>query len=530
MKNKLKKLSILLLSLTFFNAQAEISSDLEPDYAEAVLAYNAQNFDRAMMILEVLKKKSPNTTEFLELNAIILKSQRKDSEASQVYRQLIQLKTKEGKDRKEIAPYAFELGMYRFNEKKLDQAEQYLNFALRNQFNKEMCQFYLGMIATHKMDWDKAEKAFKSVIASEIEEIKPAAHFYLAQSYFKSGSTSSGFGQLRLAKSKAEKVIAQENASNEIKQMSEQIKTAADAALKPFDKTQKFGNFNLLTGYDTNVLLVPSNIPGNANVSGKETLKTLLSLGYGIATSPVKEFQFVPSVKFNLNKNWNRESATGEFSDVTASLYVSRYALSSLVFGLKTENIAIFQNDYNSTTGKSKYRLYNTSLGIGPYTRWEVSRKWTINADFLFRKLDFNNEADLQQTLRRTGTAYGFKVSGMQKTNKKYFNPVYTVRAEFGKTEGTEFDSNAFGFGISNIMKLSKIDLVQNIDFTKTKFPNSTADRSDNLIVLGLVATKKIGPRWSVMATADYTKNTSTDEQSYTYDRMTTNAGVSYVF
>lgn len=509
---------------------ADISSELEPEYAEAVLAYNSQNFDRAMMILETLKKRSPQTIEFLELSAIVLKTQKKDQEASNVYRELIQLKTKEGKDRKEVAPYAFELGILKFNEKKLDQSEQYLNFSLRNKFNTEMSLFYLGMIATHKMEWAKAENSFKGIINSEIEDIKPAAHFYLAQAYFKSGSTSAGFGQLSLAKAKAEKILKNENLTSEIRQMAEQIRTASEAALLPFDKTQKFGNFNILTGFDSNVLLVPSSTPGSSNVTGKETIKTLISAGYGIATSPVAQFQYVPSIKFNFNKNWNTDSATAEFSDVTASLYVSRNALSGLVLGLKTENALIFQNDYNSTTKKSKYRLYNSSIGLGPYMRWEASRKWTVNSDILFRSLKFNNESDLQQTLRRSGPAYGLRVSATQKTGKKYYNPTYSLKLETTRTEGTEYRALAYGLGISNVMKLSKFDLIQNLDITKTKFGDSVADRSDTLVVLGVVLNKKIGPRWSILGTADYTKNSSSDEQSYTYDRFTFNAGLSYVF
>lgn len=104
-------------------ATAEIANELEPDYAEAVLEYNSQKYDTAIRLLTEIQKKAPKTVEVLELKAITYKAMKNEKGAADAYRDLIQVKTKEGKDKAEIAPYSFELGVIRYNEKNWKQAE-----------------------------------------------------------------------------------------------------------------------------------------------------------------------------------------------------------------------------------------------------------------------------------------------------------------------------------------------------------------------------------------------------------------------
>ena len=60
---------------------AALENQLEPEYAEAVLEYNAKNLDGALKLLTELQKRAPQTVEILELRAITLKAMKNDKDA-----------------------------------------------------------------------------------------------------------------------------------------------------------------------------------------------------------------------------------------------------------------------------------------------------------------------------------------------------------------------------------------------------------------------------------------------------------------
>lgn len=511
-------------------ARADLPSELEPDYAEAVIAYNSQNYDRTIALLTELQKKAPKQVEFLELKAIALKAAKRTGEAANVYRDLVQQKVQEGKDKKEIAPYAFELGVIRFNEKKYDQAEQYLAYSLKQGFNPEISNLYLGMTRMQKSDWVRAEQDFKNVVKSDLDEVKPAAHLYLAQVYFKLEDPADGFDHLLKAKGVSQKFIDREDASADSKQMAEQVRAAAEGALAPFDKTQFFGNFSFLTGYDSNALLTPDSTDSAASGTSQSTLKSMLSVGGGYASSPMREFQFVPSLRLNFNKNFNQDTYGTEFEDSTLALYITRNVFAAFSYGLKTEAIAVFQNDYNSSTEKSKYRLYDKQLTFAPYAKWEANKLWTLGLEAGLKKISYNGEDDVTESLRRSGNTWYAKATAQNKAHRRFWNPTYTLKFEANGAEGTEYESTAIGAVVGNAFKWKDIDWFQSLEYTHTGYGESSQDRTDSFFMLSLYASKKIGPRWSVVGSADYTKNSSTVEDSYSYNRFNLLAGVGYTF
>ena len=100
---------------------------------------------------------------------------------------------------------SFELGVLRYNEKKYQQAEQYFQYSARNEFNIDISNFYLGLISVQMQDWNLAETRFEAVLKTEIEEIRSATHFYLAQTKFKKELPAQGFDHLIKAKKTAQK-------------------------------------------------------------------------------------------------------------------------------------------------------------------------------------------------------------------------------------------------------------------------------------------------------------------------------------
>ncbi len=511
------------------SATAEIANELEPDYAEAVLEYNSQKYDNALKLLSEIQKKAPKTVEVLELKAITFKALKDEKGAADVYRDLVQLKTKEGKDKKEIAPYAFELGVIRYNEKNWKQAEQYLSYSAKNGFNVEVSRFYLGLIQSQTENWNQAESNFKDTLKGNVEELKPPAHYYLAQVYFKLGYPADGFGHLIDAKKTAQKFIDREDVQPESKKMAEQVRSAADATLAPFDKSQMFASFTFMTGYDSNVLLVPSETT-TTSASGKSTVKSLLSVGAGYATSPLRTFQYVPSVRFNLNKNFNGSSYSGEFADTTFSLYVTKDALAPVSLGLKTEGTFVFQTQADAATGAKSYHLYDNTLLLSPYAKWDYSKSWTFSGETGYRITSYTGEDTVSETLKRSGSTILFKFSAQNKRTSTTFNPTYVAHIDLTSTKGTEYDSTIMGVQLVNSMKLGKVDFTQVLAIDKTSYGTSSTNRSDTLVMLALQASKKIGPRWALVSSADYSKNGSSDSASYSYNKFSLNVGVGYSF
>jgi tetratricopeptide (TPR) repeat protein len=511
------------------HATAEMENQLEPEYALAVLDYNANDFAGALKTLSELQKKAPAVVEILELKAITLKAMKNDKDAANVYRDLVQLKTKEGKDKKEIAPYAFELGVIRYNEKNWKQADQYLNYSAKNGFNVEVSRFYLGLVEVQLEDWTKAEANLNEVLKSELEELKPAAHYYLSQVYFKLGYPSDGFGSLLSAKSSAQKYIDRQDVAPESKKMAEQVQAAAISTLAPFDKAQTFGTFSFLMGYDSNVLLLPSDSANSSSASGKSSLKSTVSAGYGYASSPLKVIQYVPSIRFNFNKNFNGESSSGEFADTTLSLYLTRDAMAAVSYGLKSEGTFVFQNQ-TDTAGAKKYHLYDSSIEFAPYVKWDASKQWTYAAEIGYRIVKYTGEDTVSESLRRSGNGILAKISAQNKASRRFFNPTYSVKLETTSTTGTEYDNTLYGIQVINTMKLGKFEFTQVLEYDHTGYGSSTTGRKDGLLVLSLLASKKIGPRWALLFSGDYSTNSSSDSATYSYNRYTFNAGLGYNF
>jgi hypothetical protein len=343
------------------------------------------------------------------------------------------------------------------------------------------------------------------------------------------GYPSDGFGNLISAKRTAKAYIDREDVQPESKKMAEQVYAAAEGTLAPFDHAQTFGTFSFLLGYDSNVLLIPSDTANTASASGKSTVKSTVSAGYGYASSPLETIQYVPSLRFNLNKNFNGDSSTGEFADTTFSLYLTKDALAPVSYGLKTEGTLVFQNQ-TDTTGSKKYHLYNSVVQFAPYAKWDASKHWTYAAEIGFRMLSFTGEDTVTLAQRRSGSGITAKLTAQNRSSRKYFNPTYALRGELNSTDGTEYENTLFGAQLINTMKLGVTDFSQVLEVNRTSYGKSSTARADTFFVLSLLASKKIGPRWAMIYSADYSKNSSSDSATYGYNRFSLNAGVGYNF
>ncbi|OFZ81843.1 MAG: hypothetical protein A2583_10565 [Bdellovibrionales bacterium RIFOXYD1_FULL_53_11] len=512
-------------------ANAEVSNTMEADYAEAVIAYNARDYNRAIKLLGVMLQKAPDTSEFLELQALSFKATNRPSEAVQTYENLIKAKTAAGKPEEEIAPYYFELGLTRFKEKKTGEAKKNFEFSLRNKFNRSVCHLYLGMMAFQKGTWGEAEEHFDGVVSHGADDLLPVGYFYLGQAYAKTGYPSGSTHSFVSARDYAKSVMEDKDSGPDAKTTAKKIHDATEKVLAPFDKGALFGSAGLMTSYDSNVISMPSIATDvQSEASGKKSFKNSLFMGIGYVSSPLRLFQFVPSYRGNIMYLWNDRSRGYEFHDHTFSFYLTRRPLARFVTGLKAEGTLVLKNNVVAPAGLAKFNLetYSYTLSTGPYFKYELFRKVMLGLDLFLLPQWFS--VDGTGNYKKGGITYSGKLYATNEAGRMFFNPGLSAKFEFNNAGGMEFKSRTLNFDFQNVMHLPlQIEVTLAQSFGLISYPDRlSGQRSDMQFVTRLNSSKKVWKKLSAMLGADFTYNTSNIEASYKYNRFSVSTGASY--
>ncbi len=516
-------------SLCFFNAKlfAEVPSKFEAEYSEAVLAYNAKQYQKAITALAELEKKAPELLEALELEAMSYRALQDEKKVEELYVKLVKAKTKLGKPESELAPYHFELGMMRHKENKLEQAAKHFQFALKHNFNKAVCHLYLGLYSFQSGAWDLSEDHFSGVVTSGTGELKPIAYFYLGQTYGKTSYSSGATDSFISAKKFAKEILEDKEATAESKKMAKQIYSATTKSLAPYDHGQFFGNLSLLVGYDSNTLAIPASA---SDTTGKASAQNTLLVGFGYASSPLKTLQFVPNYRGTFNYNYNRNSSSSEFPTNTISLFLTIDPLSRFSYGIKGDGSLVFQNTSTSAGSRFKYSLYNTSASVGPYFKAEISPKVMLGGESTFQTRKFNNDGT--GISQRSGSLFFNKLTLKNDAGRRWFNPSLALRADLDRAKGTEFSSTTLGTELADQIHVSdKMNLSATASFAFAKYPDHTSGaRKDSLYSFEWGGSYLFKSKWIFLASLLLTKNVSNQADSFSYNRFTLSSGVSYSF
>lgn len=518
----------LAICLTAPTSFATVPEALEPDYAEAVLAYNGKNYDRALQVLNELLKQSPDTSEFLELKALTLKTADKPQESAQVYTDLIKAKAKEGKPPKESAPYYFELGIINFKDKKHGPAKDHLQEAIKYDFNTGAAHFFIGMMEFKDGNWSASKEHFNGVLSSNAQDLKPASHFYLAQTNFKLKNASAATQHFNSAISLSDDVIADEKAPKETKQVAIQIRDASKKALAPLDKSQFFGNVALLTAYDSNVLTLPTSVDTSA--TGKSSVKEMLQFGLGYMTSPVKTIQLVPNYRGAFNYNFNRNTRSGEYFSNFLSLYVNRKPLNPFTYGLKLEGAYTFQNSVDPETDKGTFRPYSITASIGPYFKTQLSASTQLGGEIFGGPQNYKQDSSTSSDSRRTGFLTQGRIYVQNDSGSRIWNPTLSFAVSVNNTRGSEYRSKGWTVGLSDQLYLgSDLKLVINTSYAKADYNvRSAGPRNDKTYAVQIASSYKLSRRFTLLSDASYTTNQSNIPDTYAYNRYVFSAGLSW--
>jgi tetratricopeptide (TPR) repeat protein len=484
---------------------------VESTYSEAVLDYNRQQSDEALKLLDKVLAVQPNHVQSLELKALILKTDKKNSEALGVYVRLLKLKA--GNDR---GPYCFEIGEILNRMGRLSEAAAYFEASIKLKFNIEAAQLYLGIIYFNSGNPKKAEVNFKAIEFHGLPEMKVVAHYYLGMIYLKWGYSYKGTQELYQAKEEAAGAPDNKTAKD--------TGDAADHVLDSYRKGTFFTSFTGLFQYDTNISSVPSTSGPQAEATNNATAQFKLSGGFGYISPSLDTIQFVPSYQASWNYNFNPQTKQFEFFTNSASLYLNYKPLAQTTGGLKTSGNFIFNNQptlASAPAGASVYSEYSFTGSIGPYIKSQITPELQVGWEFDVGPQDYFS-APL------SGTDYQTRFSAQMETRSIWLNPGAFVLLDNDSTTNYQYAFRSVGWELSDTFRPTIRDtVILALDFNTYSYYLSNPSRVDTTWNPRLSVLHSINDKWSILGDLGYTSNISSIPSTYAYTRFVVGAGIS---
>lgn len=521
---------------------AEVAPNLEPIYADAVLAYNGRDYNRALQILNDLMNQQPDTPEFMELAALTLKNNLDETGSADLYLKLIALRESEGKSAQEIAPYYFELGLIRYHEGNFVEARTYLEKTYAAGVNIAPSRYFLGQLALKEEDLKTAERDFTFVLNTGFEDLRGASQLYLGQIYLKQGATSAAIQSFYAALEESRKPRYSLDATPQRRKVTAEVYRSAESALRPFHKSGFFGTVALSTASDSNVLALGSSVSGTSGSSvptGAATLKEVFAASVGYFSSPLDRIQFLPIYRTSLNINFNSATLNGEYFTHDLSLYMTKGSLAKIGYGLKTGLTYTLQDQPDSSNARN-FTTFSGLLTVGPYLRYEPKPKVILNleANFVPGRFFTDDTLDSTSTNKRSGVDYNVKASLRNDEGRKFWNPGISLLLDRNNTSGSEFNSASGTLEVNNAFHLSdRLHMYLTGAFGYARYDRApNPQRFDKLMTFGLYPSYRLGAgKFSLFAELQYTQDYVTCDDSqvvdtYQYNRLVASLGVSYTF
>jgi len=314
--------------------------------------------------------------------------------------------------------------------------------------------------------------------------------------------------------------------SQEEKNVVQRVLQNATAALKPLKKHTFFGSVGLITSYDTNVFSDANNVALSGG-SKKASLKETLQASIGYASPLASEWQTVFNYRGNGNKNFNAESADGQFVQNELNFYLNNTPLEETAFGIKLGGQHLFQ--YASAS--SKFEPYQLQLSAGPYLRLQLAKTLALNVqgNFYYRNVAVDSALDAQ--FHRSGTEEEIKVMLQRDTHHIYFNPSFEITASLRGTKGTEFQSKFFQGELSNTAYFTNaIQGVLGVSYAKSMFDaRPDGSRSDGTLNFRLGISIRLLKSLYWINDAQLSSNAS-NVDTYAYSRNLFSSGINFSF
>lgn len=510
-------------------AQAQLyitPGEIEVLQAEATLQYHSGNLDEALNILKkIIESSRPGSSASvaaLEMEALAFRQTKNDALAAGIYKKLIQTAPNEKK-----APYYFELGTIRFQQKNLVEAKECFTKSAEAEFNAGTSRFFLGLIESEQQNHRRALYRFSyAVSAPDSSPLLPATRLYLANSYLQLGKTESAIRNL------IESVkLADYAAKNKKKSaISEGAGKGAEKTLKSLDSSKLFASISLLQQLDTNVQSFPTSVKSSVPATNRQSFKSVLSASVAYSTSPVKTWQFTPLYAFYTNYNYNGNTRDFDFLSHTAGVYIFHKPYLRLSKGFKAQSVFSMKNTAPNTKTGTLYSKFSLTHEVGPMIKYELTPRVFYNAELSWKPKTFYTDPP-QGENRRSGQGVYMKHAIDFISIYDLWNPQAYFTFEWDLPVGANFKSTSFGAGVSNKMQVTKkLSITEFFDSTFSNFYNNKPNRSDKFFNARVLFANTMNAHWSWLFDVSYMTNKSSIPTSYEYDRWTSSLGATYSF
>lgn len=499
---------------------------MEPDYAEAILAFHDKNYREVLRLLSPLVAKAAESEELLELAALAFKSLGMEKKSEAMYTRILDVLKARGAPAKEMAPYEFELGVLHFRSKRWADAAPLFRNSVAQEFNEVPASFFLGVVAMEQKEWGEAEESFSRVSKSLNTDLRLTSHLYLAQVHAATNAQSRMVRDYISARSEAQAELDKRGVPAAEKATAQNVFNQAIKALRPLKSSRFFGNLGLVTSYDTNVFSDASSIVASGGTK-KATLKQSVLASLGYATPLLADWQVAATYRGSANKNFAAGTADAQFIQNDVTLAVNHSPLEETAFGLRVTGSALFQY----LTASSRYEPYLMQVGAGPYIRRYLGDGWSLGAQGSFLIRNQNTDASLVETFHRSGTEPEVRVSLQKDSRATFFNPGIELTASLRNTKGTEFRSKFVQVDLTNSSYLSPaVQIVTGVAGALTLYGvRPDGPRQDTSLTLRLGTSLRLFSDFYFIGDVQWINN-ATAVTAYEYQRTVGSAGVTYNF
>jgi len=505
-------LAALLYSPSLLAVESHPGLEAEATYSEAVIAFHRKQSTESLSILNQLLNENPDYIAALELKALNLKTLGREKEMLGVYEKLLEVKAEP-----ERGPLYFELGSLQQRYQKPKAAKANLLKAIQAKFNEVPARLLVGMIDFAEGNLADAEAQLRVVKAQGASELEMISTFYLGLINLKRGRGALGAGYVLEARD----LVNRRRDSP----MAAQLTGSINQILDPFNQSQWFANISMLGQYDSNISQIPTAATSQQG-SDQATAKTTILAGFGYMGAPLSTLQFVPSYRFNTNKNLAESARVFEYASNTVALAMNVRPLARLAGGLKGELTHTFQNqlkDSNDSTAGYIYRQFSVLGDVGPYVRWTQSENLQLMMEFSLRPQINYQQEDLG------GTGAGVRVNYRRDSPTRYFNPSATVSFDQSGTRNLNFNSVAKTLMLSNLFRLpGDYQLTTGLDLALTDYAQASPVRNDTTLTVRGNLARPINSKWTMLSDFSFISNNSNVSGTFTYTRWQVGIGASY--
>jgi hypothetical protein len=266
--------------------------------------------------------------------------------------------------------------------------------------------------------------------------------------------------------------------------------------------------------------------------TSQASVKEILRLGLGYASSALNSIQIVPSYQGALNYDFNQATQAGEFFTHDLEVYFTKDSLASTSWGLKLDALGIFQYQTDPTSGTGAYAPYSIAGMGGPYFRTEVLPKVLLIGEVSGGELKNFTDPNVSPQFQRSGPQEEARLSLRQDTRFQSWNPGAALTLDAAQPTGSEFKYWGLTLQLNDRMfPTPKTTIGFSTDLGMAAYTwRQGTPRYDEILSALVNVIHSFSGNWSLIGSLQGIENLSNIRDTYQYTRFVIAAGIGYTF